>query len=137
MQFFLNESAASLSDFMQDDLLRAVVNSLFSWRRAEDDDELPGDSRYGWWADSFDEEGDKFGSRLWLLSRSKLTNEVLLLAEEYAEEALQWLIDDGVASDVSVAAERGESDRLDLQIEIVRLGEKNLSARFADVWSAL
>lgn len=137
MQLFINGSQTTLSEFMKDDLPRAVINSLFSWRRAESDDILPGTSRYGWWADTYDDDGEKFGSRLWLLSRSKATEEVTLLAREYAQEALQWLIDDGVATEVNVTAERGEEGRLDLSVEVVRIGEKNLSARFADVWSEL
>lgn len=137
MQLFINGHQTTLADFMKDDLPRAVINSLFSWRRAESDDILPGTSRYGWWADTYDDDGEKFGSRLWLLSRSKTTEEVTLLAREYAQEALQWLIDDGVATEVNVTAERGEEGRLDLSVEVVRVGEKNLSARFADVWSEL
>lgn len=137
MQLFINGSQTTLSEFMKDDLPRAVINSLFSWRRAESDDILPGTSRYGWWADTYDDDGEKFGSRLWLLSRSKATEEVTLLAREYAQEALQWLIEDGVATEVNVTAERGEEGRLDLSVEVVRIGEKNLSARFADVWSEL
>ena len=31
-----------------DPLVRAVVVSLFTWRRANADDELPGDLRMGW-----------------------------------------------------------------------------------------
>lgn len=137
MQLFINGHQTTLADFMKDDLPRAVINSLFSWRRAESDDILPGTSRYGWWADTYDDDGEKFGSRLWLLSRSKTTEEVTLLAREYAQEALQWLIDDGVATEVNVTAERGEEGCLDLSVEVVRVGEKNLSARFADVWSEL
>ena len=137
MQLFINGSQATLSDFMKDDLPRAVINSLFSWKRAEDDDELPGTSREGWWADSFNDDGDQFGSRLWLLSRSKITDETLLRAEEYAQEALQWLIDDGVAVSIDVKAERGEKEQLDLVITISQPEQKDLTARFADVWSSL
>ena len=38
-----------------DPLVRAVIISLFTWRRAHDDDVLPnaGMSRMGWWGDSF------------------------------------------------------------------------------------
>lgn len=137
MQLFINGSQTTLSDFMKDDLPRAVINSLFSWKRAEDDDELPGTSREGWWADSFNDDGDRFGSRLWLLSRSKITDETLLRAEEYAQEALQWLIDDGVAVSIDVKAERGEKGQLDLVITISQPEQKDLTARFADVWSSL
>ena len=137
MQLFINGSQTSLSDFMREDLPRAIINSLFSWRRAEDDDDLPGTSKEGWWADSFDNDRDKFGSRLWLLSRSKITEETLLRAEEYAQEALQWLVDDGVAVSIDVKAERGDAGRLDLTVTVSRPEEKDLTARFADVWSSL
>jgi len=54
-----------------DPLARAVIISLFTWRRANPDDVLPaGDDRQGWFGDTFAEvRGDRIGSRLWLLSR--------------------------------------------------------------------
>ena len=137
MQFYLNGAEATLTDFAKDDLARAVVNSLFSWARAEDDDERPTESKMGWWADSFSEEGDKFGSRLWLLMRSTLTTETLALAEEYAQEALQWMVEDRIAEEVTARAELDGVDRLNLLIEIIRPDQKTLTARFVDVWSKL
>jgi phage gp46-like protein len=47
----------------------------------------------------------KFGSRLHLLRREKLTDRVVALAESYAREALQWLLDCGKATSVEVSAE--------------------------------
>lgn len=138
MQLMLNGVPATLSEFVDDDLARAVLNSVFSWSRARPDDELPGRSRHGWWGDSFAEDpGDRFGSRLWLLSREKVTAETLERAREYAEESLQWLVDDGVASRVIVSAEQHERDRVDLQVVVERPGMRDLVARFSDVWSAL
>lgn len=137
MQFYLNGAEATLTDFARDDLARAVVNSLFSWARAEEDDEKPGESKMGWWADSYSDEGDKFGSRLWLLMRSSRTSEDIALAEEYALEALQWMLDDNIAAEIKAAAELDSFERLNLRIEIVRPDGKSLTARFADVWSEL
>ena len=138
MQFYLNGAEAELSDFMSDDLPRAVINSLFCWARARDDDDLPGTSKFGWWADTFKDEDDaSFGSRLWLLQRSSLTNETLALAKDYAEEALQWLIDDGIAASVDVTASRDEQDRLDMIIVVSRPDRKEITARFADVWGGM
>jgi len=34
-------------------LVRAVMISLFTWRRANPDDALPGTERMGWWGDTF------------------------------------------------------------------------------------
>ena len=137
MQFYLNGTEATLTDFAKDDLARAVVNSLFSWARAEDDDERPTESKMGWWADSYSDDEDKFGSRLWLLMRSSLTSETLALAEEYALEALQWMIEDDIAAEVMAKAELDGVDRLNLLVEIIRPDKKMLTARFVDVWSKL
>ena len=136
MQLYLNGVESTLSDLMDDELARAVYNSLFSWARARDDDSLPGDSRYGWWADTYAEEADdRFGSRLWLLMRAKLTDENVQRAQEYAEEALKWMLDDGVAVSVDVTAERFGQERLDLSIEVVKPDDRVATvARFQDVW---
>lgn len=87
----------------------AVFISLFTHRRADESDELPvgQNDRQGWWADEFNKvQGDKIGSRLWLLAREKNRALALRLIQEYSAEALQWLTDDLVASavDVSVSA---------------------------------
>ena len=136
MEFFINGRQTTLSNYIDDDLTRAVINSLFCWRRANDDDELPGTSRYGWWGDTF-EVDDKFGSRLWLLSRAKMTEQTALRAKEYAEEALQWLIDDGVAAEVIVTVERATADRLDMSVEITKPNDTTASLRFQNMWSYL
>lgn len=86
------------------DLQTAVLVSLFCDRRAEPGDVLPEgvEDRMGWWADS---ETDRIGSRLWLLKRAKREPSTLQRAEQYAHEALQWLIDDVVLVGVGVVAE--------------------------------
>ncbi|MDZ7804345.1 phage GP46 family protein [Thiohalophilus sp.] len=90
-----------------DGLRTAVMLSLFTDARATEDDPLPNGARdrRGCWMDSF-LDNDSIGSRLWLLSREKETPDVLQRARQYAEEALQWLLDDGVAESISVSAER-------------------------------
>ncbi|RJX35672.1 MAG: hypothetical protein C4525_03185 [Desulfarculus sp.] len=113
---------------LQDEGLQtAVLHSLFTDRRALADDVLPeGVNRRGWWADlTLPAEGDQYGSRLWLLFREKQTAAVLRRAEEYAEEALAWLITDGVASQVKVAAEVVRRGVLGLSVEI-RLARGNV-----------
>lgn len=93
----------------ENELETAVILSLLCDARARDDDTLPdgGTDRRGWWADSVAPEvdSDRTGSRLWLLSREKTLPEVLRRARDYAEEALAWLVDDKVASSVTVTAE--------------------------------
>ncbi|MFH0024517.1 phage GP46 family protein [Pseudomonas fluorescens] len=97
-------------------LTRAVLISLFTWRRAADDDALDDDERFGWWGDSFPTVADdRIGSRLWLLRRVKLTRQTQMDAEFYAREALQWLIDDGHCSAIDILSERLDAQRLNLR----------------------
>ena len=83
-----------------DDLQSAIMISLFTDRLAHSDDDYDDEYRRGWWADT---GTDGFiGSRLWLLRRQKLTTQVAKKAEDYAREALAWLITDGVVSDIQI-----------------------------------
>ncbi len=89
-------------------LLTAVLVSLFTDRRANDDDVIPDGTGHkrGSWQDQYaDVPGDLQGSRLWLLSREKELPDVLERAQLYAEEALAWMIEDGIAESVSCPAE--------------------------------
>ena len=88
-----------------DGLETAIILSLFTDRRALEDDPLPdgSDDRRGWWADAYVGQ-DHIGSRLWLLEREKDTREVVNRARDYAEEALQWLVEDGIALGIEVMA---------------------------------
>lgn len=65
-----------------DPLTRSVVISLFTWRRAEPDDNA--DVPMGWWGDTWPAvQNDRYGSRLWLLQRSKLTNQLVQTVRGY------------------------------------------------------
>lgn len=123
----------------QEPLVRAVFISLFTWRRANPDDPLPAESREGWWGDSFPVvPNDRIGSRLWLLLRAKLTAHTVALAKGYAEEALAWLVADGVAARVVVEAERQGLSTLALACRLYRDDGRVLAdVRFTDVWSFL
>jgi phage gp46-like protein len=84
------------------DLETACLVSLFTDKLATPDF-VPTDGssdRRGWWADPYNDA--PLGSNLWQLERAKKTRDTLALARRYAEEALQWLVDDGVAKDVVV-----------------------------------
>ncbi|MCL4153120.1 UNVERIFIED_CONTAM: hypothetical protein GTU68_057162 [Idotea baltica] len=102
----------------------AVIISLFTDRRIQ---------KRGWWGDMFAEiDQDKIGSRLWTLERSKRTNETLRLAEDYSEEALEWLIEDGVSTQIEVVASYDENNFMNLEVDIFKpLGR---TTRFSMLW---
>lgn len=126
-------------DLATDDGLRtAVALSLLCDRRAEPDDIIPDGTtnRRGWWADAIaDEDGDRWGSRLWLLDREKELPEVRRRAEAYAEESLDWLLDDGVANEITVTAETLNRSVLWLRVDIQRGDGTRISDRYQYVWS--
>lgn len=120
-------------------LQTAVVVSLFTDRRAEAADVLPGggDDRRGWWGDAFAEvPGDRIGSRLWLLGREKSLPKVARTVEEYTRQALQWLIDDGIAKSIEVFTEL-QGPVLALGGRIFRPDGSIVDFRFANLWEAM
>ncbi|WP_314916561.1 phage GP46 family protein [Pseudomonas helleri] len=122
----------------EESLRRAVTISLFTWRRAGPDDAVDDSDRKGWWGDSVPSvTGDKIGSRLWLLQRRTLVADTLKDAEAYANEALAWLVDDGVLTRVTVTAERQGNDRMNLRVTLIELHGETLELNFNDVWGLI
>jgi phage gp46-like protein len=126
------------------DLETAVILSLFTDALAREDDVIPDltDDRRGWWGNWESPEALELGSRLWLLSREKSTEETRRRAEEYAAEALAWLLTDGVAARVDVEADYLEVGpvppmTLALRIRIVRDDGSVYERRYAWAWEQL
>lgn len=122
------------SDLAGDDTLKtAVLLSLTTDRQAQDHEVATGEDRKGWWADAYaSTEGDLFGSRLWLLARTKQLQSTQVRARDYAREALQWLVDDGLASSVEVTAMTPRIGWLVLDISIGLNGSRR---RYRFEWS--
>lgn len=120
-----------ISDVFEDALRSAIIVSLMTDRRANIDDVIPDapitnqsipPDRRGWAGDALaDVNGDRVGSRLWLLYRKKQTEETRRLAIEYCQEALQWLLVDKIATSVLIKAEWAEEGRLNVGVTIILL----------------
>ncbi|MFT4271274.1 MAG: phage GP46 family protein [Pantoea sp.] len=121
---------------LTDPLTRAVVISLFTWRKAGRDD-IPEEDN-GWWGDSYPTvQNDRIGSRLYLLKRQKLTNKTPIKAREYITEALSWLTADGVAASLVVTATRTGLNAMSASVVIVKQDATVLALSFDDLWSEL
>lgn len=120
-----------------DGLATAVIISLWTDRQANADDALPaGTDRRGWWGDELSATpGDKIGSRLWLNDSAKQLASVLVQDRTYAIEALQWLIDDGVASAVDVVASNPRTGVRALAVAITRPGRPVARYQFSRFWN--
>ena len=125
------------------DLLReegletAVLISLFTDRRANEDDELINAGEYrGWWGDLLSED-DQIGSRLWLIKGQKATQSNVILAKEYIQEALQWMLDDGVVAKIDVETEAQgppEHKILAARIRLWYTDGNVVSIKFENLW---
>lgn len=120
-----------------DDLTTAVLISLFTDRRARDDDTLPDGSsdRRGWWGDLGQDV--PIGSRLWLLCRAKLTPATARSAKDYINEALRWLLDDDVAAVVDVSTSLVMPSRLYVTVDILRRNGSRHALNFNWAWNQL
>ena len=135
MIFFLN-GVLTDQTAVTNPIPRAVIISLFSWRRANPDDNAP--TPMGWWGDTYPTvTGDRIGSRLWLLGREKITNDTLNRARDYATEALQWMLDDGVAARIDVDSRRSGQESAVLDIKIYQRDGTTWNMRFDDYWRIL
>lgn len=110
------------------DLQTAISISLFTDRLARSDDVIDGTDRRGWWGDN------ALGSRLWILRRQRLTTKVAIKSEDFAKEALQWLIDDGVVSSISVSTSIVYPQKLILSISYQQPSGINEAVKYSWVW---
>ncbi|MDF7777834.1 phage GP46 family protein [Sphingomonas sp. AOB5] len=121
-----------------DGLMTALIVSIFTDARARPDDVLPepGADPRGWWGDAFNEDpNDAIGSRLWLLRREKLTAATALKARDMITEALDWLVQDGVVRELTVATEIIRPDALRASVTLSR-PDGPARQRFDFVWDA-
>lgn len=102
-------------------LKTAMLISLLTDRVADPSDVLPDNTgeRRGWWADP------TLGSKLWLLFRASLTPDMPSRIESATKEALQWLIDEGVASDVIVNAVIADRNTITWDVLVIKPGSKD------------
>lgn len=125
-------------------LVTAVLICLMTDARAEPEELREGDVNRGWPGDSFDVDqaaGERaIGSKLWLLRRRTVDEvEVPRLAEVYAAEALQTLLDQGAAAAATVRA-NGLPDRNRLELDVTltdRAGQTIVAPRFQVLWDQL
>lgn len=128
--FALNLDTQQLES--NEDLLTSITISLLADRLALPSDELPtlfSDDRRGWWGDPYlikdQNVGQRLGSRLWLLTRSKTSENLLPLAKNYAAEALAWLTDHKIAASVDIKTYFYSNDvsKLGIDVTVSRVGK--------------
>jgi phage gp46-like protein len=72
---------------------------------------------------------------LWLLERANNTPETITRAKQYAQEALAWLTESGVAKSVDVVAEsQGDCTVLALSVTVTKPDGKKIDWRWRYAW---
>lgn len=110
-----------------------VIASLGFERRLVDSDEAPGERFYRGGSVLDHYMGRALGSRLWLLRNAKVTDETIRAARDYAKEALEWMVEEDHASNVSAQAER--HGRRGILIGIVI--DRPTRGKYLSLWSDL
>ncbi|MFT9016405.1 MAG: phage GP46 family protein [Acetobacter sp.] len=96
--------------------------------------------RRGWWADAW--EAVPIGSRLWQLARAVKAGQSTIPREVEAicQEALQWLVDDGVAASVTVSAWWSTENRqaVEFRVSVIEPGQTEAQVfLFSWAWDGL
>jgi phage gp46-like protein len=115
-----------------DDLFTAALISIFTDAEAGPDDKSPlgDDDPRGWWA-------GPIGSKLWLRSRSRLDAITQALVKHDIENALDWMIQDGVVVAIDVELEVVERGQLQVRIGFRRTDGAKRALAFAALWEDL
>ncbi len=98
------------------DLHTAIAISLHT-DAAIDPSESANDARRGFWGDEL-LEGPELGSADWAIASGKASTAAAQDLEDSAHKALQWLIDDGVASSIEVTAALANSGRIERFVRV-------------------
>lgn len=125
------------NDLVQDATFEtSVVITLGTNARADDSDVLPRtvNTRGGFWGSTL--LGFELGCKLWLLEQSKLDQSTASLAEQYVIEGFDWMIEDGIASEVTCTATIAGANRLDLVVGIFRPALSDVEFSFYVNWES-
>lgn len=127
-------------DFEQElGLESAILISIFTDKRASTDDDLDdAEDRRGWWGDQVSGiEEDEIGSKVWLLERAKTTTKTLNELKDYIQEALEWLVEDGIAAKIEVETERmpyPDDEILAFKVKVFKQDGNIITYKFNDLW---
>lgn len=123
----------------------AIVIQLFTDMRMPANHTLRkyvrGDDLRGWWGDGVDVRADlhesEMGSLLWVLPYLPLNEDTRRWTEALALDALQTLIDQGVAAKITAtAAIQQAQGQMSLAIQVYRAdGSMAVDRRFDDIWN--
>jgi len=126
---------ATNGDFiLTEGLDTALDMSILEQRRADASEVVRPELRRGWWGNTLNDLAFEIGSKLWLLSQARKTQSTLNSAEDYAQNALEWMLADDLVDDINVNA-YFENNTMYLKLDLLK--QNNLiHTAFYDAFAA-
>lgn len=117
-----------------DNFNTALQMVVYCERRADPSEVRQPQLRRGWWGNELAQvAGFQIGSKLWLLKQARRTQDTLNKAVTYAQEGLQWLVDDGYLDKVEVEGFFSGVSGIRLEIRLLR-PDNITETRYFDLW---
>lgn len=110
----------------------SILMSIFCERRATSEEVPTSHYRRGWIGNE-STPGFEIGSKLWLFEQARLTRETLNGINSVVKNGLQWLIDDGIALEISVSSTLGKNNNIEVIVVITRPNSK-IEKRYFELW---
>lgn len=111
----------------------AIPVSLFSSARASATQVQDAKNRRGWIGNILYAEDDReLGGLLWILDQARITQDTLNDAKTYAQDSLQWMIEDGQARSIRVEVVKTSSRSIQILIDITEID--NTVQRYITLW---
>ncbi len=110
----------------------AILMSIFDEVRATSSEILESNRRRGWIGNETTDDFEQ-GSKTWLFSQERLTGSVLAELGVVVRNGLQWLIDDGIAVNVTVDQPFLSGGKVCVNINLFRDGSP-VDRRYYELW---
>lgn len=130
---YMDISFTETGDISTDQTLdTAILMSIYEEMRASEGEMPMAKLRRGWIGNESTPDFEQ-GSKLWLFSQERLTGSVLAEIAPVVRNALQWLIDDGIAENVEVEAAAYQNGRVTVPVTLYRPGSP-AETRYYELW---
>ena len=135
--FDLDFSEADHDLLTTDSLENVVIISIGTYARERNLDKVANLSPVvgGWWGDALDEKGT-LGGYLYEAFPGQLTDGTARQIETLVVDALQWMVNDGVAKSVKCGAEIVDNEVMSIQITIERPDGESVAMLYEIKWKA-
>lgn len=119
---------------LTDDLFPALLVSLFTDRRAAEDEVISPLDRRGWLGNLLSGPADEnWGSGIWLYEQSRLRDEDIEGVRVEGEQSLSWLVDEDIATSVEARTTARHARRQCLIDVLIRTREGDVVQQSFDV----